>query len=82
MAGDGFEAEWLAVPKSPSALAILSDQLWTTSNNLDDLPGSFPPPLIVDVRPKAAFESAGHTLSGANCRDPEPQLVVELMLAE
>jgi hypothetical protein len=34
-------------------------------NNLDDLPGSFPPPLIVDVRPKAPFESAGHMLSGA-----------------
>ena len=51
-------------------------------NNQDDLPGSFPPPLIVDESPKAAFESAGHMLLGAICRDPEPQPIVELMLAE
>jgi rhodanese-related sulfurtransferase len=40
-------------------------------NNLNDLRGGFPPPLIIDVRRKAAFESADRMLPGAIHRDPE-----------
>jgi len=38
--------------------------------NLYELRGGFPPPLIIDVRRKAAFESADRMLPGAMYRDP------------